>query len=60
MEGRQEFSPGFYNGLTRIDIRMGPIAERFGNPSGVSKMTYQEIRYWHSWCKAYHDAEQKK
>jgi hypothetical protein len=36
---------------------MGLIAKQFKNPSGVSAMAYQEIRYWHRWAKAYHDAE---
>jgi hypothetical protein len=38
---------------------MGAVAERFGNPSGVSGMTYQELKFWHSWAKAYFDAEKE-
>ena len=39
---------------------MGPIAERFGNPAGISGMSYQEIRYWYGWCKAYQEAEKEE
>jgi len=39
---------------------MGPVAERFGDPKGVSAMTYQELRYWYGWHKAYADAEREE
>jgi len=42
-----------------MDVRMGPGAERFKNPAGVADMTYQELRYWYNWCKAYYEAEKR-
>jgi len=39
---------------------MGPVAERFGDPKGVSAMTYQELRYWYGWHKTYEKAEREE
>jgi len=43
-----------------MDVHMGVVAERFGNPLGISQMTYQELRYWYSWAKAYNEAEKRE
>jgi len=59
MERRKKSGVSFFPVLNRIDVRMGPIAERFKNPAGVAEMRYQELRYWYNWAKAFFDNDKE-